>query len=235
MFCKSTNLRIVFLSLIVMVSSKAMAQSECTVAVENLKGTYTGDCKNGLADGKGKATGKDMYEGNFKKGYPEGEGTYTFENKSYFRGNFKKGKMWGAGEFHYVKQDMADSIVTGFWEKDSYVGENEKPYVILSKSAAIVHISVREQKGMKGQLKIITLPKIKATIGGGVVWPIPVSYIGIVRGLYTRETKDMNERAAATTLYDVQFPFHAQIKIGNENLEIILYREAGWEIEMEID
>ena len=36
--------------------------------METLKGTYTGECKKGKANGRGKAVGTDTYEGFFKTG-----------------------------------------------------------------------------------------------------------------------------------------------------------------------
>ena len=42
--------------------------SWCKVKVKNLVGTYTSDCKLGLADGKGDAKGIEHYTGNFKDG-----------------------------------------------------------------------------------------------------------------------------------------------------------------------
>jgi len=60
-----------FLSL--SITAAALSQS-CEVKVDSLKGQYTGGCRKGLANGNGTATGIDSYTGDFKNGYPEGEG-----------------------------------------------------------------------------------------------------------------------------------------------------------------
>ena len=52
----------------------------CSVSVDSLKGEYNGDCKKGKAEGKGTAVGIDSYKGNFKNGYPNGEGKYIWKN-----------------------------------------------------------------------------------------------------------------------------------------------------------
>ena len=52
----------------------------CTVVTEALKGTYEGGCKNEKADGTGTAKGEDSYTGEFKNGYPEGKGKYSWKN-----------------------------------------------------------------------------------------------------------------------------------------------------------
>lgn len=66
-------------------------QQDCKVDVEKLYSHYKGECKNGKADGAGKAVGKDMYEGQFANGKPHGQGTYTWDDKASFKGQFKNG------------------------------------------------------------------------------------------------------------------------------------------------
>ena len=51
-------------------------QSECKVKMASISGSYTGDCKKGLAHGKGNARGIDSYEGQFSKDCLKGKG-YT--------------------------------------------------------------------------------------------------------------------------------------------------------------
>ena len=58
-------------------ATKLFSQN-CFVAVDSLKGQYTGDCKNGKANGTGTVKGIDSYAGSFKNGYPNGVGTYTW-------------------------------------------------------------------------------------------------------------------------------------------------------------
>ena len=62
-----------------LLSTAAMAQ-DCVVSVAALSGKYEGDCKNGKADGNGKAMGEDAYEGAFRSGLPDGKGKYTWKN-----------------------------------------------------------------------------------------------------------------------------------------------------------
>ena len=73
---KPRSLKFLFSMLLIATASVLIAQdkSDCKVLAETLAESYEGDCKKGLADGKGKAIGTDSYEGGFKKGLPEGEG-----------------------------------------------------------------------------------------------------------------------------------------------------------------
>ena len=41
--------------------------AQCEVLLNDIKGTYDGNCKKGKADGFGKAVGTDTYEGEFKE------------------------------------------------------------------------------------------------------------------------------------------------------------------------
>lgn len=72
------------------VCSIAVKAQDCTVTVPALAGKYEGECKNGKADGAGKATGEDVYEGNFKNGQPDGKGKYTWKNGDWYDGLWQK-------------------------------------------------------------------------------------------------------------------------------------------------
>lgn len=97
----------------------------CRVMVDDIAGSYDGDCARGKAHGTGKAIGKDTYEGEFKKGYPDGFGTYTWINGDYFEGEFVKGKREGEGKMVFASVD-ADSLQTGYWEDDTYLGKQDQ-------------------------------------------------------------------------------------------------------------
>ena len=97
----------------------------CKVLVPDLQGEYRGECKKGLADGNGSALGKHIYEGEFKRGYPHGEGKYIWAGDDYFVGNFRKGKRDGYGK-HYMLVNGKSSYIEGYWKNDEYIGKEKK-------------------------------------------------------------------------------------------------------------
>ena len=97
------------------------AQEVCKVLLPNLVGSYEGKCKKGLASGKGKAVGKDTYEGQFLKGLPDGSGTYYWANGDVYQGDWLLGKREGVGIFTF-KYDGRDSVLAGLWKQDEYTG-----------------------------------------------------------------------------------------------------------------
>ncbi len=111
-----------------------IAQEECKVLKPEISGSYTGKCKKGLADGKGKAVGRDTYEGQFNEGVPWGKGTYTWANGDVYSGDWKKGQRNGVGDFTFKKNDK-DTIVSGLWENDIYLGPNPKEPEVISKTS----------------------------------------------------------------------------------------------------
>lgn len=95
------------------------AQQECRVLLPGIAGKYTGECKKGLAEGTGTASGTDSYTGSFRKGLPDGEGTYTWATGAVYKGQWKKGMRDGYGTFT-CQVNEKDSIQTGYWGEDIY-------------------------------------------------------------------------------------------------------------------
>ena len=120
--------------------SDAYSQNICKVLKPEIDGKYSGGCKKGLADGHGEAYGIDQYIGEFKKGLPDGFGTYTWNTGEKYEGEWKNGLMNGSGKYT-IKHDDRDSVLSGIWESNNYVGEKvEQPYIILYKNG-IVRVS----------------------------------------------------------------------------------------------
>jgi hypothetical protein len=120
-----------------------------------ITGKYTGDCKDGKASGMGKAVGLDTYEGSFKNGYPEGEGVYTWSVGDYYKGSFKKGIKAGHGEMHFKRKGMEDSVVVGFWSKDTYKGRYEEPYKFIEISNAVSQKSVNRHSNKTNSVTVM--------------------------------------------------------------------------------
>ena len=93
--------------------------ADCRVMLDDIAGSYEGECHKEKAHGWGKAIGKDTYEGEFKKGYPDGKGTYTWINGDYFEGTFIKGRREGEGKMVYASVN-ADSVLTGYCEDELF-------------------------------------------------------------------------------------------------------------------
>lgn len=96
----------------------------CRVLHEKLAGAYTGGCENGLASGKGKATGEDTYTGAFLNGLPHGKGTYTFKNGNVFKGRWVNGQKNGKGTFKYTQHGKQHTL-SGYWKDDVYAGATD--------------------------------------------------------------------------------------------------------------
>jgi hypothetical protein len=110
--------------------SVIFAQDNCKVLLPRIGDSYTGSCKKGLASGQGEATGADHYKGDFKKGYPDGMGTYTWQTGEIYVGKWAKGLRSGEGKYT-IKYQGRDSVLTGIWKEDKYIGKVKVvPYII---------------------------------------------------------------------------------------------------------
>jgi hypothetical protein len=84
----------------------------------SISGTYSGECRKGLAHGKGTSQGIDRYSGSFRNGLPDGIGTYAWADGSSYEGRWNKGMKDGGG-----KMVTKDSTYSGIWKEDKYIGK----------------------------------------------------------------------------------------------------------------
>ena len=79
-------------ALIAFLSVSMLKAQDCEVKLPSINKSYTGDCKKGQASGYGTAEGESVsYEGEFKKGLPEGEGKLIFKDGRSFKGEWNQG------------------------------------------------------------------------------------------------------------------------------------------------
>jgi len=210
---------------------------ECAVEKESLKGTYTGDCKKGKAQGKGKAVGIDTYEGDFKSGLPDGHGTYTWGNKNVFTGKFIKGLREGFGTMNMKNKDGQDSVFTGFWKKDEYIGKNENPWLVNSKSGSVSRINVDYTKGNANTVKIVITSTTGGvpSLGGTIVRPI-VSNVTVLKGSFERTTSlESHYKSTETSFTTVVFPFRIKFNIGTEAVDMDFFEQGSYSVEIYVN
>ncbi len=235
--------KLLILSFLVATILTTKAQNaDCKVSVDSLKGTYEGGCKNGKAEGQGKAAGTDSYDGEFRNGLPEGMGKYTWKNGNYYYGGWRKGLKEGKGQLHGF-EDGKEKLVTGFWKKDKYIGENEQPYKILSATTDIGRVDVRNmsKKGSSinvtvkdGSDKTVRDMMDGSTLSASSSITI-MSNFQVIRGSYTTKSNTRLANSDVTTFRDVTFPFTATFNFGNSILQIEIYEEGEWDIYVPIN
>ena len=146
-------IKILILSFLPWLSISLPAQkTDCKVLKHEISEKYDGKCKDGLAHGKGKAVGFDTYEGMFNKGMPSGKGTYTWANGDTYTGEWEQGYRHGEGTLKF-KEDGRDSVLTGMWSYDNYVGPFiPKPRVIHQVS--VDRYTFRKSGGIKNRVLV---------------------------------------------------------------------------------
>jgi hypothetical protein len=84
----------------------------------NTTGCISGDCKNGY----GKYVyNNGYYEGNFKNGFRNGQGSYYFDIGDFYIGNFKDNKFNGKGIYYYTNGERYN----GEWKEHRLHGKGE--------------------------------------------------------------------------------------------------------------
>jgi len=218
--------------------SFAAYSQTCEVDKEFLKGTYTGDCKKNKAHGKGKAIGVDTYEGEFKNGIPDGNGTYTWSNKNVFEGKYVKGLREGRGTMTIKREGAQDSVIEGFWKKDAYIGKNENPWIVHSKTGSVREVQVEYNSDPLNRIKIV----VTNTTGGaqtssGATMPrYTVDNVQVLKGHYERLTSlESHLKSTETTLIEVIFPIRVKLNIASEEVELEFFESGSYIVNISIN
>ena len=222
---------LVFFIIINSIAYFSYSQSQCDVLIENLKGTYEGECKRGKAHGKGTAQGQDSYEGSFKKGYPHGEGLYQWYNGNTYQGGFSAGLMNGEGKMIIKRRQEPDSVLEGYWKAGSYIGKYLRPYKVLYKQNA-KSVKFKNLGDENGVVDV----RIRRNGNNAVITSISA--------LALSEGNDVSGPDGLPRFEQVKFPFSAVIEyvtpaaLNGESpitgkLEFTIYEEGRWEVTIE--
>jgi len=167
---------------------------ECKVGIPEISGTYSGDCKNGLAHGKGIAQGVDKYDGHFRKGLPHGEGTYTWAGGKYYNGFWKNGKKDGEGKL--VENGV---ITSGVWKDDAYIGEKVIPPYEITRNVNVTRYSLIKFENAFEEIKI------KLLRGG-------VENAGIIEAYVTQSSGEDFRDGSVYGIQNPKFPLDVKIR-----------------------
>lgn len=210
------------LFLFLFISLWSLAGQECQVSLEALQGDYAGECRKGKAHGLGEAIGMDRYKGTFKKGLPDGKGTYTWANGNKYTGEFKKGRKDGKGELIFSTK-QGDSLVTGFWKKDEYLGQYEKPYQKLDKSQNISSINLTRIQKNLNSLRF-TIRENQTNLKS------PVLTFSLLDGQFQNQVDNRD----FVELTGVTFPIRLKVFYRQEYVELEIFEPGLWNIVMDI-
>lgn len=221
-------------SLMLGIAFSTKAQN-CKVLLSSIAGSYEGGCKNDKANGQGKSVGIDSYEGNFKNGLPEGFGRYKWKEGNWYEGNFKLGQRSGEGTLHSPAVTSSDSVITGFWAKDSYVGLYEYPFKVVSKSYMVNTVSLAFENAMEPAQIVVNLSSVKGgseDVHGTIPKP-ELTAIDVKKGSYLTK-KEVNTMKKINTYFltNVKYPFSATLSLGEEDVAIDINKAGNWKIDI---
>jgi hypothetical protein len=204
------------------ISDLAAQEKSCVVKHPAISGTYSGDCKDGFADGRGVAEGTDKYFGQFRNGMPHGKGTYTWADGSYYIGHFQYGLKDGKG-----KLVRKDSTLNGYWKADRYVGEKLVPPYQITRSVSITRSTFKKISGSNNQIRI-------RFIRGGV------ENIDIIDFSLAHDSGEQFRLGQSYGIQNSQFPLGVIVRFRawnyfhsaqfEANFEFTINEPANWEV-----
>lgn len=205
----------VYMALLLVAAAPALYAQDCKVLLAPINQSYEGECKRGKADGEGAAVGLDRYTGHFKKGYPHGEGVYTYNNGDVYKGTFVKGLKNGKGTL--TKAD--GSVKEGFWKEGDYTGLYKTPYKKLDKSQNISSYTIATAKFNTNTIRFYVKEDQNNVRNPG-------ANIVLHNGNYTNEVKTRDY----LELLGVTFPFKAKIYFNQDYIEFEIFNSGSWNI-----
>jgi hypothetical protein len=93
----------------------AAGQAPCRVLDPELQGSYSGGCKDGLAEGSGEVSGVAQYKGEFKAGRKHGKGVKSWPSGDRYEGDFVEDRKEGRGTYTWGRGSM--------WAGEKYTGD----------------------------------------------------------------------------------------------------------------
>jgi hypothetical protein len=219
----------------------ARAQGECKVTDPDLSGTYQGECKNGLANGKGEAKGMHSYNGTFKAGLPDGKGTYYYSANVFYTGTFQDGIKEGNGELHYLRNG-SDSTIKGYWSGGEFRGKDYTTWTASGeKRFDQFEVQASKESGNTITFEISSTTVYPngtpITISEGVGYQLLLDELSSTNGVEITKLSEFNTTYKSTVKYEIQkFPVKLTLHLSKgEPVYLELYKAAKWTIRMYIN
>ena len=212
----------------------------CKVYWKSIEGKYVGDCKEGMANGKGEAWGINHYIGSFKDGMPNGIGVYNYSDSLYYSGSFQDGLKEGKGEMHYLIKSKPDSVVKGFWSADEYRGSKYTTYHFTTTgNFDQLEISPSRNSGKTVTIELSTTSGSPngAPTGAGAGFVLTLSDIMSPTGSISKMTSKMETANKSILTYELTgFPstIFCTLSTG-DTFQLEMYKAANWKVRIYIN
>jgi len=166
------------------------------------------------------------YQGELKAGLPDGHGQLIDSIGNLFEGNFKKGKKDGYGVLHYKTSSGKDSLITGYWKKDLYLGQYEYPYKLITKTYMVSNVQITTEPASPPNTTIeLSMESVSGgafNVHGEIPKPSLTEAI-FQRGSYQLMLPVTNQQKRNTYIFqNVIFPAHVIFKLGAEEIQLEL-------------
>jgi len=223
------------LTVCLFIYSSGLAQEACKVLTPALSGNYDGECKKGRAHGSGKAQGTDQYEGEFKDGFPNGQGVYQWKNGDSYNGTWLAGKRSGQGDMTFKRAGKSDSLVTGFWKKDEFAGKFEKPAQVVTRTLEVTKADLKFEASSAKEIVVLLSNTTgnMPTFGGQIRPKASLREVNVSKGSYTKLLNFYEtNKHTAYKLENVTFPFRAKFRVGNQEVEAEFFEPGKFTLEI---
>jgi hypothetical protein len=151
-----------------------------------------------------------------------------------YKGGIKKGKKDGYGTLFMKTNSGKDSLVTGYWKHDQFMGMYEYPFKMLGKTFMVSNVQISYEPGTPPNNTIeISMESVSGgafNVHGEIPKPSLTEAI-FQRGSYQLMMPVTNQQKRNTYIFqNVIYPATVLFKIGTEEVQIEFNAEKNYKV-----
>jgi len=131
----------------------------------------------------------------------------------------------------------ADSLVEGYWKKDVFIGKNEKPWIVYSKTGSVTKVDAEFEVDQMHRIRFI-VTNTTGGVGsvGGQLPKFKVDNVVILKGNYERLTSlESHYKSTETSLMEIRFPLRVKLQIAREEIEMEFFEAGNYTVNIAIN
>jgi hypothetical protein len=135
----------------------------------------------------------------------------------------------------FKRNGKADSVITGFWLKDAFIGKYEKPFKVHNRTLQVTKTEVKFESSLTKEITILvsnTTGNVPS-MNGQINPKATLNEVALLKGSFLRLINlfDTN-RQTAYKLESVAYPLRAKFRIGTQEVDAEFLEDGKFTLEI---